>query len=147
MNIIHANTYTALIRAAVRIEARDTKYESVKILLSAGAHVNKVDKFDNYHDYVRKFYRDETWKYEESLQLMFAAGERMDYKVEDIFKCPDLDQGLKQLCREAIRSHLLQLDQNINLFVRIPRLGLPTLLVKYLLYNMSLDSNVDEDNK
>ena len=45
---------------------------------------------------------------------------------------------LKHLCREAIRIHLLKLDPHTHLFGRVPRLGLPRIIVDYLLYNMSL---------
>ena len=44
-------------------------------------------------------------------------------------------------CRVAIRRHLLKLDPHEHLFFRIPRIGLPSLLAKYLLYDTSLDEN------
>ena len=44
-------------------------------------------------------------------------------------------------CRFVIRRHLLKLDRHENLFVRIPRLGLPSRLTKYLLFDKSLDEN------
>ena len=44
-------------------------------------------------------------------------------------------------CRLVIRRHLLKLDQHENLFVRIPRLGLPSRVTKYLLFDTSLDEN------
>ena len=71
--------------------------------------------------------------------FLFAAGEITDEKVEDIFGLSKADTGLKHFCREAIRKHLLGIDENINLFQRIPKLGLPSLLVNYLLYYASLD--------
>ena len=46
-------------------------------------------------------------------------------------------------CRLVIRKHMLKLDQHENLFVRIPRLGLPSNLAKYLLL---FDASVDEDD-
>ena len=46
---------------------------------------------------------------------------------------------LKDICRRAIREHLLQMSR-VNLFVRVPYLGLPPSLAKYLLYDVSLDS-------
>ena len=55
--------------------------------------------------------------------------------------------NLKHLCRETIRKHLLQLDPHENLFHRVPRLGLPALLQRYLLYNQTLDDDdQDQDN-
>ena len=44
---------------------------------------------------------------------------------------------LKVICRRAIREHLLQMNQ-VNLFLRVPHLGLPSLLTNYLLYYVSL---------
>ena len=46
---------------------------------------------------------------------------------------------LKTICRQSIREYLLQMSR-INLLVRIPHLGLPHSLVRYLLYDVSLDS-------
>ena len=48
--------------------------------------------------------------------------------------------GLAHLCRQAIRKHLIELDPHENLFSRIPKLGLPAVPNKYLLYNVSLDN-------
>ena len=53
---------------------------------------------------------------------------------------------LKHLCREAIRKHLLHLDPHTHLFGRVPRLGLPSLLTEYLLYNQTLDDDQDDDD-
>ena len=47
--------------------------------------------------------------------------------------------GLKGLCRKAIRKHLMKLDLHENLFQRVPRLGLPSLVAEYLLYETTLD--------
>ena len=41
---------------------------------------------------------------------------------------------LKEKCREVIRNHLLELNRIENLFIRVPKLGLPIPLTKYLLY-------------
>ena len=55
------------------------------------------------------------------------------------FTSPAEEQmNLKHLCRQFIRKHLLQMSP-VNLFVRVPQLGLPTLLQDYLLFNVALD--------
>ena len=54
--------------------------------------------------------------------------------------------NLKHLCREAIRKHLLKLDPHTHLFDRVPRLGLPSLLTEYLLYDMSLDVPAEDED-
>ena len=46
---------------------------------------------------------------------------------------------LKNLCREAIKKHLLNLDPHTHLFGRIPKFGLPSLITEYLLYDCTLD--------
>ena len=52
------------------------------------------------------------------------------------------------MCRETIRKHLINIDRHENLFRRIPQLGLPMQVSEYLLYNMSLDDdlNVSDEN-
>lgn len=70
----------------------------------------------------------------EKVMLLFAAGEK--------YNIPDLSIFLKHLCRDAIRKHLIELDPHQHLFGRIPQLGLPSLLTRYLLYNVSLDEDI-----
>ena len=136
---------TALILALITNYRKDMISETVKILLKAGAHVNKVNHIGYDATKSAKLHESSS-KWIEILQLLLAAGESADMNVEEIFKCPDFEKGLKHLCRDAIRKHLLELDQNINLFQRIPKLGLPCLLTKYLLYNMSLNTESEVDH-
>ena len=86
---------------------------------------------------------------EKESRLLFAAGESLENvgesKIPDCLKFKDLQLLLKQICREAIRKHLLDLDPHSNLFCRIPRLGLPQLLNQYLLYGESLDDGKEEE--
>ena len=48
--------------------------------------------------------------------------------------------SLKWACREAIKKKLIQLDPHTNLFIRVPKLGLPKILQSYLLHDMSVES-------
>ena len=52
---------------------------------------------------------------------------------------------LQSVCRKAIRSHMLNVNL-VNLFIRIPHIGLPALLTDYLLYGQSLDEDDWEEN-
>ena len=45
-----------------------------------------------------------------------------------------------------IRKHLLKLDPHQHLFKRVPKLGLPSALSRYLLYNVALQV-IDEGEK
>ena len=51
--------------------------------------------------------------------------------------------GLKYICREAIRKHLLGLDPHLNLFDTIDQLPLPSIVKEYLLFDVSLDSTIN----
>ena len=70
--------------------------------------------------------------------LLYAAGEMM-MNYPEYLKSPT--NTLHHHCRMVIRRHLLKLDRHENLFLRIPRLGLPSRLAKYLLFDTSLDEN------
>ena len=111
----------------------------------AGAHVNITNQvglnaLENYISMLK-----------EPLQTLavmpFAGGETIDGTRVDIpeYLQENKDLNLKSMCRKAIRSHLLVLNPQQHLFNRIPQLGLPTTLPKYLLYDVSLD-DITSDN-
>ena len=68
------------------------------------------------------------------LDLLYAAGEThcLDYSQT---KADDL----MGMCREVIREHLLDLDRHTHLFGRVTRLGLPTALTNFLVYNQTTE--------
>ena len=93
---------------------------------------------------------------EKILRALHAAGEvvegdyirKADYNkpVPDYVQELNSPEGnLKDTCRRAIRKHLLELSP-VNLFCKIPQLGLPKLMEDYLLYGVTLDIN-DDDQK
>ena len=73
--------------------------------------------------------------------LLCATGEETDIDSSKTV------MNLKEVCREATRKHLLIVDPHENLFGSIPQLQLPSSLIDYLLYNISLDDGTaDRDN-
>ena len=122
----------------------------LKLLFNARAVVNHVNSDGKnaleYHLIMRS-------TNVETMKILFAAGESVtdttkkqlgtlqinlpEFLVDD---AREKNLGLKQMCREAVRRHLLSLSA-VNLFVRIPRLTplLNTILVEYLLYNVTLE--------
>ena len=81
------------------------------------------------------------------LTLFFAAGETVDdhpVKVSDYLD-PPTDICLSHICREAIREHMMKVDPHENLFYRGQQLGLPTALQEYLLYNVTLKDDCEDD--
>ena len=100
----------------------------VKLLLKSGAHVNTEVALNG------RILRDVNSNME-ILQIFEAAGQRS----KDICKEPKRTINLMNICREAIKEHLLDLDPHENLFVRVPQLGLPSSLDNFLLNYVSLE--------
>ena len=129
-----------------------------KLLLRAGARVNKANR--DGHNALQCHIIECEKINEELSMLLFAAGEtvnvshieRMDHigQVKSV-PVPVLFRQEKELseihlmsmCRESIRNYLLKTNPTVHLFHTIHKLGLPTTLTKYLLYNMSLDMEND----
>ena len=135
------------------------KTDGIKMLLAAGALVNKRDKYNQTalalyisrrHQCVRMLIAPGN----ETALLLLAAGEKIggttvpvyDHRgrVTDRAPVPEtLIPGdtlcIKYICRETIRKRLIEVDPHTNLFHKIPQLPLPSLLHSYLLYQESLD--------
>ena len=139
---------TALLESAVA-----NQIDCVRLLLQSGAHVN-----------IRNLRRRNAlqshivhWKSpgKQVTVLLFTAGEMpfiapKSYKPPYAIPIPIIDFAyrtnvldLTDICRNVIRAHLIRIDPRLHLFDRIPKIGLPTLLVSYLLYDVSLS---DTDN-
>ena len=100
--------------------------EVTRLLLRSGAQINRSRYW--YEDYLKK----------PAQELLLAAGDTCL-----IYSLPKADD-LMGMCRKKIREHLLELDPHTHLFGRVPRLGLPAALVKYLVYDQSLDDDMDQ---
>ena len=100
---------------------------------------------------------------------MFVAGEKLDgttveeynhfnlgsswtnpapiiHPVPDFFLHKELQLCLKHLCREAVRKVLINVSPHEHLFNSVPRLPLPSALVPYLPYELSLSVEDNELN-
>ena len=82
----------------------------------------------------------------ETSMLLLAAGERLDINwvangptVLDHLNEVESDRILKNICRQAIRNCLLDLDPNSSLFNRVAWLPLPTSLKEFLVYNIAIN--------
>ena len=146
---------TPLINAAVDYDFRTSGEICLEMLLHAGAKINIVDGCGNavqnhiIHEHTQT---GQGHQYNErACKLLLAAGETKTKSVLRDFKYMDLKHGkdvyadflnkdskpcLKRQCREAIRRHLLEIS-DVNLFSRDPKLGLPTSLAQYLVFNVS----------
>ena len=134
-------------RTALTEAAFEGNFQCMKLLLKEGAHVNKFSCRGN----IVTYYLEHTTRIKKCIpKLLQAAGEEIGSslggKIPAYLKKHDgITLELKHICREAIRKHLLELNSHQNLFSRIPRLGLPSALVRYLLYYRSVDADDDDD--
>ena len=131
----------------------------VSSLLKAGAEIGRRDYLSR--NSLEASFQQFQKNVQDFQMLLYAAGETVDRTLvptDDYSNNPILSYSrvinifvpeyftelkenldLKHLCREAIRKQLLDLNPHQHLFGRIPRLGLPSLIIEYLLYNCSLD--------
>ena len=82
--------------------------------------------------------------HKETLKLLSAAGENVHKPMGEAAKynLPESELHLNDLCRKAIRKHLLNMNHHENLLVRVPKLGLPATLQRYLVYGLSLEKRM-----
>ena len=145
VNIVTDKGNTALHHCAATSESC-----VVQRLLLAGANVNKTNELRH-----NALQHNIAWgePSRDTAMLLCAAGDTIHTRYIQKssttsvrvphYLLPKAHHGtpdLKHICREAIRKHLLSLDRHSNLFGRVPRLEgeIPSSLVQYLLYNMSL---------
>ena len=103
--------------------------DKIRLLLKAGAHINRKANTGQPAQYV-----DVSWK--TLIRILFAAGEILPFH-----SISAEGDSLKDLCRRRIRQILIDKDPHENLFVRIPQLGLPSLVTEYLSYGVTLNDN------
>ena len=111
----------------------------VCLLLQAGAFVN--------HPSGRRGLRIQLSFNKKLPMLLFAAGETLDAKIgmqcgiPGYVKDSEFELDLRDICRKAIRGHLIKMSPAMNLFIQMPRLGLPKSVTSYLLFDISLHEN------
>ena len=112
--------------------------ECLRILLLAGAEVNRIDVFNR--TALQDLLNDNNFTDDARVVLLVAAGEKLEDDVT-VPKClsvlTDVKLDLMGQCRKVIRKRLLDVDPHENLFMRIPKLGLPKSLVEYMLFGIS----------
>ena len=134
-------------KSALCLAAFNYDTKCIELLIKNGAHVFKDVEphqwLPNRYYYQRVVKAGDSMqkphyhqKVDKSLWILFAAG--VDTYIHT--SGPEEVMRLKHLCRQCVRKHLLQMSP-VNLFVQVLQLGLPTLLQKYLLYNVSLDDD------
>ena len=159
VNIADDESNTVLIKAGTLAEVDPTKRQSacsvIKLLLKAGAHVNKINSC---HQNALQYCIAESHVINEDIvMLLYAAGETLGgptvprfgvyrsanakyVKVPDYLLNRDIKTNLKHVCRQTIRKRLMKFS-SVNLFVKTRQLRnyLPTPMLNYLLYSVSVE--------
>ena len=142
VNHIYNNDKSALILATEKCHTK-----CMKLLIKNGAQVNWYAELIPH--FPKHLFSCNQKALGKPYWLLLAAG--VDSRVLNLlfpksrFIFPlEEEMSFMYLSREVIRKHLLQMSP-VNLFVQVPRLGLPTLLQDYLLLNVSLDDDGDAD--
>ena len=128
---------------ALTTAAWNNRIDIVKELLHAGARVNiaNSDMLSRIQKAIVKGHVKIQNK--DAILLLFVAGEwnaECMKIAQRLLPSEETTLRLENICRDAIRMHLLHLDPHSNLFGRIPRHGLPTTISDFLLYFQSLES-------
>ena len=133
VNAVDNSGSTALHYAAFRGD-----YIFVKKLLCAGADVNIKDAKTN-----TALHQASSRNHNKCATLLISAGAEVNFFDATGIKNEDeeFELSLMDLSREAVRSHLLQVNQHGNLLQTIPQLPLPNLVIEYLLYNVSINDD------
>ena len=131
VNKISTGRFTVL-----SISASGNDVEGVRLMLRSGAKVNLGRT---------PFSRCLLGKVN---KLLIAAGTRINKMITSLYseQASFARHTLQNQCRITIRQHLMKLDRHGNLFHRVPRIGLPSPIARYLLYGVSLDDDDDEDD-
>ena len=150
-------------------EHRGDYYKCTKHLIQAGADVNIADNqaltallicnelveqverhllAEGGNSILTRFDKENLHKREVMLNiltLLISAGGNINDVAQDTRQ--DIRNiCLMNICKERIRAHLLENGYS-NLFVSVPKLGLPTLLKNFLLNNISLEDNDEKSSQ
>ena len=135
------NSEDARGRTALQLAAKKKRLNTVKELLRAGAHVNKTKKCGRNALQGVLVNSPRSRSANVLSTVLFAAGENAGGKVEydqiqQLIRA-ETEPNLKQMCRKAIRKHLLEMSP-VNLYCTVPQLGLPSLLNECLLFGVTM---------
>ena len=148
VNAVDKENNTPLIAAMKHLRDTEFAMKCVKLLLRAGAEVNIVDckNLNALSGYIVSYVGSHVGKptNRKLCMMLLAAGQKVEVAINhtrtpvpEFLLQNDLKLWLAHLCREAIRTHLLQMSP-VNLFIRVPQLGLPSLITDFLLYGVEL---------
>lgn len=160
--LLDHNIVSMLLNAGAQINVTDTKglnvlhkavhfykckIEVICLLLQAGAHVN-VYTTDGFNALTLHILTTGSIINLNVAMLLLAGGELLqtttiknsflsNFEIPRyLFPDEENKMTLKYKCRDVIRNQLLYVDK-VNLFLKVPKLPLPTMIKKYILFNQN----------
>ena len=151
VNMVLPNGHTVLFAAP------NSDVRCIKLVIEAGVPVNHYDRCNL--NVLQNFVKKHGSNKAELGLLLYVAGEKLDVPEDlrlrrhqrrlkaiekEIPKYLKQEEGaettqdLDKICRKVIRKRLLDVDQHGNLFLRIPKLPLPTCIISFLLFGYSV---------
>ena len=159
VNIVDKFFNTPLINTVTQMVTYDRR-QCLTLLLQAGAHVNNLGQQEvadvnkipyNKRNALTAHLTEVRLLNKRVVLLLLAGGETLedwydtsppwDYDDTEVLDCilyRRTPLELKCMCRDMVRNHMLKISP-VNLFTQAPRLGLPSVLTSYILYDVSLD--------
>ena len=123
VNCVQHDGFSALFLAAKEYKNSAGHLKCIKILLQAKAFIDTAE--------ILPPFKKPTATY----RILLAAGAGVRCrKIPD----GDMDGSLKNLCRDALRRHLLKVEEPISLHHKVALLEVPCTLQDYLLYDVDL---------
>ena len=127
------------------VAARSGNEEYLGKLLLAGAEINLCNQLGCNAIELCLMFVDNDESKKNIVKLLDTAGgiiRKSSIPVPEYLKEANSGGSLSHKCRLLIRKHLIEMDSHKNLFHSVPRLGLPSTLSKYLLYDDPLYDEV-----
>ena len=166
-NVVNICCNSALLSAVSSKEGVND--QMISLLIGQGAHVNRENERGQIAlaYYIAESYRTGSRVNKRLALLLSAAGEILHdkrvicygtmwdknwgvcqvdvpfYLLPKRFQWNEEERTicLKEFCRETIRKHLREIDNHSNFLMRIPKIGLPPSLQRFLLYDLNLNQH------
>ena len=151
VNVFRESGDTPLMLVSLRMHKDEIMAERVALLLKSGARINYKNRIGlNALTAIISRYGEKR----NVEMILLATGEELDTsanvlmnrlqtgvkKIPQFLEEAKLKETLMQMCRVAVQDHLIRINPHLQLFGRISKLGLPSLVTEYLLFDVSLDT-------
>ena len=121
-------------------------YRCIQLLLKNGAYINQSRGKNALEVVINDGFTGPVQ------ELLLAAGNTINERYKSLILSWHLlsneeEFSLKHLSREAVRKHMITARPHDNLFQAVPKLGIPSILKSYLVYDISVNDDDYSDKE